>query len=184
MGAKTRPRIALHQHAQELPHLIHVVARLPLRDRARENVARGRQGVHGARRDPPPVALLPDDPEIPELQTPAVADEDVQRCEVAVERLAAVQLSKHLEDTRDFASRGGLRPPLGGAGQEGAQVAVARVLEREAVQHLSVGAHQRKRVEDANRPRMSVQQLPEVRLAQPPVDARAHLDADDLGNDR
>ena len=60
---------------------------------------------------------------------------------------------------------------------------MARVLEREAVEDLSVAAHQRKRVEDANRPRMPVEQLPEVRLAQPAVDPGAHLDAHDLRDD-
>src|SRR5207244_2289509 len=39
-------------------------------------------------------------------------------------------------------------------------------------------------VEDSNRARMSVEQLPEVRLAQPAVDPRAHLDADDVWDDR
>jgi len=57
---------------------------------------------------------------------------------------------------------------------------VPRILEREAVDHLVAAAHQRKRVEDANRTRMAVQQLPEVRLAQPAVNSRACLDTDDL----
>ena len=53
-----------------------------------------------------------------------------------------------------------------------------RVLERQAVEHPAVGAHQRERVEDADRARMAVEQLAEVGLAQPAVDARADLDAD------
>ena len=84
----------------------------------------------------------------------------------------------------DLAPRAGFRPSLAGAGQERAQVAVARVLERQAVEDAVHRAHQRKRVEDANRARMSVEQLAEVRLAQPAVDARADLDADDLRDDR
>ena len=54
-----------------------------------------------------------------------------------------------------------------------------RVLERQAVEQPPVGAHQREGVEDADRARMAVEQLAEVGLAQPPVDARADLDADD-----
>ena len=74
--------------------------------------------------------------------------------------------------------------PLRGARQERAQIAVPRVLEREAVEHAAVGAHQRKRVEHANRARMRVEQLAEVRLAQPAVDAAADLDADRLRHHR
>src|SRR4026209_2131509 len=43
----------------------------------------------------------------PELQPPVVADEDVQRRGVAVERLPAVQLAEGLEDARDLAARRG-----------------------------------------------------------------------------
>src|SRR5439155_17036492 len=170
-------RVALDQHPEELAHLVDVVTRLPLGNRARENVAGGRQRVHGARGDPSPVALLPDDPEIAELQAPAVADEHVQRREVAVEVLAAVQLSEHLEDARDLAARGGFRPPRAGAVQEGAEVAVSRVLEGQAVQHGPPRARQGERVEDADRARVTVQELPEVGLPEPTVDAFAGLDA-------
>jgi hypothetical protein len=105
-----RVRVSLDQHAQQLPHLIDIVARLPARYGAREDVARRRQRVHRARGDASPIALLPHDAEIPELQTPAVTDEDVQRREIAVERLAAMQLAQHLEDAGDFAPRRALRP--------------------------------------------------------------------------
>ena len=117
-------------------------------------------------------------PKSPELEAAALADEDVHRREVAVEHLAAVQLAEHLEDARDLAPRRALGPALAGAVQERAEVAVARVLEGEAVEDAAVGAHEGKRVEDADRPRMAVEQLAEVRLAQPAVDALADLDAD------
>ena len=100
-----------------------------------------------------------------------------------------MQLSEHLEDAGDLAPRRGFGPALAGAGQERAEVAVTRVLEREAVENLTsiadaFGTQQRKPVEHGNRPRMAVQELPEVRLAQPPVDVGAHFDADVLGDDR
>src|SRR5439155_1119385 len=118
---------------------------------------------------------------------PAVADEDVQRCEIAMKCLAAVQLSEHLEETGDLAPCRRLRPAFAGPRQERAEVAIARVLEREAVQNLFVWAgvaQNGESVENANRAGMSVEQLPEVRLPQPPVDASAHLDANSLGDNR
>src|SRR5439155_13054539 len=122
----------------QLPDLVHVVARLPLRYRAREDVAWRRQRVHRVRGDAAPVALLAHDAEVAELQMPVVADEDVQRREVAMQRLPAVQLAEDAEDAGDLAARGRLRPALAAAREKRAQVAVARVLEREAVQHPAV----------------------------------------------
>src|SRR5688572_27671528 len=178
--ANPGPGVAFDQHSQQLSHLVHIVARLPLRNSPGEDVARSRQGVHGARGDSLLVALLPDDSEVTKLQSAAVAYEHVQRCEIAVQHLAPVQLSKHLEDAGDLAACRGFGPTLSGSRQECAEVTVARVLERQAVQHPPVGMHQRKAVEDTNRPRVAVEQLSEVRLAQPPADARAYFDADKL----
>src|SRR6185369_8570878 len=149
---------------------------------AGEDLARGGEGVHGPRGDPAPVALVADDAEIAELETRALADEHVHRREVPVEHLAAVQLAEDLEDAGDLSPRGGLPPPLGTAVEVRAQVAVARVLEGEAVEDAALRSHQRERVEDADRPGMPVQQLAEVRLAQPAVDALAGLDADGGGH--
>ena len=97
-------------------------------ERRLEDLERRGQPVQCPRADPPPVALVPDDPEIAELQAPFPADEDVHRREVAVKHLAAVQLSEHLEDARDFAPGRGFRPPLPGPAQERPEVAFARVL--------------------------------------------------------
>ena len=72
-------------------------------------------GFMRARGDAAPVALLPDDAEVAELEAPAVADEDVHRREVAVQQLAAVQLAEHLEDAGDLAPRRRLGPRLAGA---------------------------------------------------------------------
>ena len=134
-GADPRAGVALRQHAQQLSDLIHVVARLPLRRGAREQLARRGERVHRAGRDAAPIALLPDDAEVAELEAAAVADEDVDRRQVAVQELAAVQFAEDLEDARNLASRGGLGPLAVVASQERAQIAVTRVLEREAVEH-------------------------------------------------
>ena len=55
--------IALRQHRQQLADLIDVVARLPLR-RARAASRSAPSALHRVRRDPAPVALLPDDAEV------------------------------------------------------------------------------------------------------------------------
>ena len=181
--AHARARVSFDQHAEQLSDLIHIVARLPARHGAREDVARRGQRVHRARGDAAAIALLPDDAEVAELQTASVADEHVQRREIAVERLSAMQLAQHFEDAGDLAPRRGFGPALARAREERAQVAVAGVLEREAVEDPSVAAHQREGVEHADRARMSVQQLAEVGFAQPAVDAAADLDAHRLRDD-
>ena len=96
--------------AEQLPDLVDVVARLPLRRGAGEDVARRRQRVHRPRGDAAPVALLADDAEVAELEAAVVADEDVHRRQVAVQQLAAMQLAEHLQDAGDLAPRRGLRP--------------------------------------------------------------------------
>jgi hypothetical protein len=54
---------------------------------------------------------------------------------------------------------------------------VPGVFERQAVQDLAVRPHDGKRVVDADGSRVIVEELAEVGLAQPAVDAQAHLDA-------
>ena len=95
-----------------------------------------------------------------------------------MQHLAAVQLVEHLQDAGDLAARRRLREALLRSLEMRAEIAVRGVFHRQAVEHLAV-AEQRKRVEDANRARMAVEQIAEVRLAQPAVDAAADLDADD-----
>src|SRR5262245_37320814 len=163
-------RIALDQHPEQLADLVNVVARLPLRDRARGNVARRGQRVHRVRRDAAAIALLTNDPEVAELEMTAVADEDIERREIAMERVAAVQLAEDLEDARNLATRDRFVPSLRAAREKGAEIAVACVLEGQAVQDGAVPTHQRKVIEHANRTRMAVEQLPEIRFAQPSVD--------------
>ena len=79
---------------------------------------------------PRSVALLADDAEVAELEAAAVADEDVERREVAVQqsaRDAACRARARMPAISRRAARSAKRLPR--AGQERAQVAVARVLE-------------------------------------------------------
>src|SRR5262245_21629091 len=179
-----RARVPLDQHAEQLPHLVDVVSRLPFRRGAIEDVARRRHRVHRPRGDAAAIALLPDDAEVAELEAAAVADEDVERGQIAVKQLTAVQLAEDLENAGDLAADDRLGPARGSALEVGAQVAVRGVLERERVDHGSVGSMNREPIEDPDRAGMLVEELPEVRLAQPAVDVRADLDADGLGDDR
>ena len=121
-------------------------------------------------------------PKSPSFRRRSVADEDVQRREVAVQRLPAMQLAEDLEDAGNLAARRRFTPAFAAAAEKRAEIAVARILEHQAVQDRTVLAHQRKGIEDGDRAGMAVEQLPDVRLTQPPVDAAADLDADGGGN--
>ena len=100
-----------------------------------------------------------------------------------MEQLPAVQCAEHLEQAGDLAAHDGLGPAATGAVQERAQVPMTRVLEHQAVEDPFVGSRQRELVEDLDRARVAVQQLAEVRLAQPAVDVPADLDAHHLRHD-
>ncbi len=105
------------------------------------------------------------DAEVAELELAVVADEHIERREVAMQHAPAVELAEHLEHSRNLAPRPGFRPRLAIAAQKRAEIAVPRVLERQAIEDLPVDADQWKTVVDADGPRMLVEQLPEVRLA-------------------
>ena len=83
-----------------------------------------------------------------------------------MEQLAAVQLAEHFQDAGDLAAHRRFAPPAAVALQERAQVAVRRVLECQAIQGRLAGRDEREGVEHADRPRVIVEQLSEVR---PPV---------------
>ncbi len=108
-----------------------------------------------------------------------VADENVHRREIAVQQLSAMQLAEHLENAGDLAPDRRFGPARTALPEIEAQVTEARVLQRQAaLQHRTLWRDQWKRVEDAHRAWMAVEQLTEVRLAQPAVDSGAHLDAE------
>src|SRR5262249_15395220 len=96
-GANAGARIALQQHAEELAHLIHVVSRLPFGRSPGEKFAWRREGIHGSRGDAAVAGLLADDAEITEFQLTTFADEHVDRRQIAMEQLTAVQLAQHIE---------------------------------------------------------------------------------------
>ena len=68
--------------------------------------------------------------------------------------------------------------------EEGAEIAMPCILEREAVQKLSVRPDRREGIEHANGTRMIVEHLTEIGFAQPRVLVRAHLETEFRGHDR
>ena len=107
-----------------------------------------------------------------------------ERREIAMQQLAAMQLAQYLQDARDLPAGRGFGPALAAAFQKRAQVAMLRVLEREAIQDRCARLCHRERVEDAYCPWVSVQHLAEVGFTQPAVDVWAHLETELFGDDR
>ena len=140
IGTEARTRIALYQHAKQLPDLIDVVSRLPLGRGTVEDVARRRHGVQGSRGDAAGIALLTGDPEITELEPATVAHEDIERSEVAVQRLSPMELSEDIEDPGDLPPRRRFTPSFAVAAEERSQIAVTRVFERQTIQHAFAAA--------------------------------------------
>ena len=170
--------VALDQHREELAHLVDVVAGLPFRHQAGDHLAGRRQRVHRPRGDAAVVALLSHDPEVAQLERRAVADEHVERREIPVQQLPAMQLAEHLEDPGDLAAGPRLAPRAFGARQEAAEIAVGGVLEGQGVEHAAVASQHRETVEHLDRPGMLVEQLPEVRLPEPGVEPGTDLETD------
>src|SRR5262249_44796812 len=111
-------RIPLDQHPEQLADLIHIVAGLPFRRRAGNQIARGHVRIQGAHGDAAMIVLLTDDAEVAKFQLAAFADEYVQRRQIAMEQLPPMELAEHLEDAGDLAASGGFRPGLLDAAQE------------------------------------------------------------------
>jgi hypothetical protein len=183
VGPDALRRITPDQHPDKLSHLIHVVACLPLGDCPRQDVAWRRHRVHGVRGDAAAIALLANDAEVAKLEPRTVADEDIHRREIAMQQLTAVQFAEDVENACDFTPHCTFRPPLFLPVQVRTEVAMRRVLEHEIVNDSTIRAHVRKHVKHTDRARVIVEQLAEIRFAQPAVDSRAHFQADGLRND-
>src|SRR5262249_26299395 len=104
-GAEALPGAALPQHADELTDLVHLRARPPLRHHPFEDLARRGEWIHRPGGGAAAIALRADDAEVPELEPRTLADEHVERGEVAMEQLPAMELAEHLEDPRDLGAR-------------------------------------------------------------------------------
>ena len=136
--ARASPLISM---PSSCPDLIHVVARLPLRHGAGEDVARRGERVHRARGDAAAVALLP---RRCRSRRASAAVRRRRRRSAASDRGAAVWPRCSLPSTSRMPAisrrAAASDQPRAGAREERAQVAVPRVFEREAVEHPPVGA--------------------------------------------
>src|SRR5262249_50548604 len=158
---------------RDLPDLIDVVALLPAPHLSPRDLRRRVERIERFRRDAAPAELMRRDAEVAELELLVLADEHVERREVAVKGLTAMQGVERLQNRGDLAANEalGLRSL---ASEPRAEVAVLRILHRETVSHarpLALG----EAVEDAQRARLTREQLGEVCLAEPRGEAVADL---------
>src|SRR6266849_956356 len=167
--------VTAQQHRRELADLIDVVPLLPPPNPAPRDLRRRIERVERVGGDAVAIALMPGDAEVPELQLLVLAHEHIEGREVAMQRLPAMQRIECAEERRDLAADEalGLRATLL---EPRAHVAMLGVFHHDAVAH-AVGVDFREPVEHAQRARLLLEQLGEVRLAQPRGETVADLDA-------
>src|SRR5512146_962096 len=168
--------VAAQQHGRDESDLIHVVALLPPPHPAPRNFGGYVKQVEGIGSDASASDLVRRNAAVAELEPVPLADKDVERCEITMQRLAAVQRVQRAQHARDLAADEAL-----GLGtvltQPRPEIAVLRVLHGEAVAHptaIDFG----KPVVHAKRSILAGEQLGEIGLAQPARDPVADLDAE------
>ena len=115
------------------------------------------------------------DAKVSELERLVLADEDIERGEISVHRLPPVQNAEWPQDSGDLAPHEsfGLCALLL---EPDAEVSMHRVLEGDAIARaLSIDLHES--IVDAQRTRLTVQELGEVRLTEPTREALGDFDA-------
>ena len=167
--------VAPEQHRDQLAHLIDVIALLPFPYLPPGDLGRRAHEVEGIGGHAVTARLVRRDPEIPQLQTLVLAHEYVERRQVAVQGLAAMQDVQRFQDAGDLLPHVflGLRPLRV---QPGAEIPVLRVLHDKAVAGAGgFGLHER--VVHPQRAGLSAEELRKVGLAEPAGDPVADLDA-------
>ena len=115
-GAEAHARIALDQHAQQLSDLIHVVARLPLRRRAGEDVARCGERVESCRAViAAMIALLANDAEVAELQPRSSQTNTLSGVRSRCRSCPRCSLPSTCEDAGDLAASAGFTSTAAGS---------------------------------------------------------------------
>ena len=171
--------VAAQHHRRDQPHLVDVVALLPAANSSPRDFRRHVEHVERVRGDATLTALVHRDAEVAQLELLVLADENVERREIAMQRLSAVQNVERLEDCGDLAPNEALRLSTFFF-QPHAEVPMYRVLERDAVAGspiLDLGEP----IVHPQRARLAEEQLGEVRLAEPARESFGDLDADLLG---
>ncbi len=168
--------VATQQHRGDQSDLVNVVALLPATHASPGDLRRRVERVECVGGDAAVALLVRRDAEVAKLELLVFANEDVERRQIAVQRLAAVQNVERAKDAGDLASYEslGLRSF---ALQPHAKIAVDGVLECDAVAHAPAVDFD-KPIVDAQRARLAEKQIGEVRLAQPTRESLGDLDAD------
>src|SRR5437899_8287089 len=167
--------VTTQEHYGNQPDLVDVVALLPASHPPPCDLVWYVEQVERIGGDAATAELVCRDPKVAELELLVFAHEHVERCEVSVERLSPMQRIEHRQDPGNLAANQalGLRPL---ALEPGAEIAVLRIFHDQAVPR-ACSVDDDKSIEDAQRARLAVEELREVRLAQPRREAISDLDA-------
>src|SRR5258708_4493915 len=176
LAVHRRANVAVEQESGDQSDLIDVVALLPPPHLAPRDLVRRVHQIEGVSGDAPRVALMRGDAEVAELEAIALADEDVERREIAMKRVATVQHIERAGEAGDLAADEALRLRAL-PNEEGAEVAVRGVFHGQAIAHLAV-LDLSETVEYAKRSFFAAEQLGEIGFAQPAGEAVADLDTD------
>jgi hypothetical protein len=162
-------RVAPQEHGQQLAHLIDVVASQPVALRPVGHRRRDEPGVEDRGGRLHAGEHVPGDAEVPQLQPPLAAHEDVHRRDVSVQRPAAVQLVEQLQQGRDLPGGPLRRPRLAGRGQVIPDRPAVGQFEHQAVEDLLplLAREQGEGLEHADGPVAALEQLAEVRFVMP-----------------
>src|SRR5258706_6986920 len=96
--------VSTQDHRGNQPDLVDVIALLPAAHSSPRDLGRHIEQVERVGGDTALTALVHRDPEVAQLQLLVLADEDVERREIAMECLSSVQDIERLEDCGNLAS--------------------------------------------------------------------------------
>src|SRR5689334_18553858 len=126
--------VTAQEHCRDLRHLIDVVALLPTAHLSPRDLRRRVEGIERFCRHAAAAHLVRRNPEVAELELLVLAHENVEWCEIAMQRLALVQCVERLENRGNLAPDESLglwallREPC-------AEVTVFGVFHGEAISH-------------------------------------------------
>src|SRR5689334_568737 len=167
--------VAAQQHRRDQTDLIDVVALLPATHSAPRDLRRSIERIECVGGDAAMTHLMCRDAEVAQLELLVLADEDVERREVAMESLAPMQCVERAQDGGDLASDEALRLCAFFA-QPYTKVAVDGVLDHHAVAGATVDdLHEP--VVHFQRALLAIEQVGEIRFAQPGGQALGDFDA-------
>src|SRR3954462_12427438 len=169
------PDVAIQQQARNQTDLIHVVALLPAANFAPRDLVRRVHQVERVSGHAPGVPLMLRDTKVPQLELVTTTNEDIERRKITMQRVPSMQNVQRARQAGDFAAYEALWLSALTL-EKRAEIAVFGVFHGEAVADLAM-LHLDEPIEDLQRPIVAIQQLGEIRLAQPALDSVADLHA-------